>query len=161
VMTWRDMMPELVQSFELDIIGGLVIQIILYTVIGFGIFGTFLMMMAERRYEMGVMLAIGMPRFRLQGILFLEILMLALCGTALGILLSLGLIHYLYEHPIPVTGKLADMYRKFGLEPVVPFSHKAVLFVQQAKVVVLITAGLGLYPIWFVQRLRPVKAMRH
>jgi ABC-type lipoprotein release transport system permease subunit len=160
VMTWREMMPELVQSFELDSIGGLVIRFILYSVIGFGIFGTFLMMTAERRYEMGVMLAIGMHRIKLQGVMVLEIALLALGGTLAGILLSGALIQYLYLHPIPVTGDLAELYMKFGLEPIVPFSRKAVLFIQQAWVVGLITAVLGLFPLWFIQRLRPVAAMR-
>lgn len=161
VMSWRQMLPELVQSFELDAIGGHVILFILYTVIGFGIFGTFLMMTAERRFEMGVMLAIGMHRLRLQAIMMLEIGMLALGGTLVGIGLSLALVQYLHWHPIPVSGDLAELYRKFGLEPIVPFSRKAVLFVQQAYVVLLITAVLGLYPLWFIQRLRPVSAMRH
>lgn len=161
VMDWQELMPELVQSFELDSIGGQVILFILYAVVGFGIFGTFLMMTTERRYEMGVMVAIGMSRLRLQAVMFLEVLMLALAGTLLGILVSLPLILYLHHHPIPVTGNLAEMYQKFGMDPIIPFSPRPAIFLKQAYIVVLLTSVLGLYPLWFIRRLNPVTALRN
>jgi putative ABC transport system permease protein len=154
-------MPDLVQSFELDSIGGQVILFILYAVIGFGIFGTFLMMTTERRYEIGVMIAIGMSRLKLQSIMFLEILMLALVGTLLGMVVSLPVIFYLHFHPIPVTGNLAELYQNFGMEPIIPFSPKPDIFLRQAYIVAIITSVLGIYPIWFIQRLDPVTALRN
>lgn len=160
VMDWQEMQPELVQSFELDSIGGQVILFILYAVVGFGIFGTFLMMTAERRYEMGVMLSIGMGRGQLQLVMFLEVIILALSGALLGILFSLPVILYLHQHPIPVSGGMAEMYQKFGLEPIIPFSQKSRIFLQQAYVVAIITTLLGIYPLWFIQKLKPVKALR-
>ena len=39
VMTWRELMPDVVQSIELDSAGGAMMIIILYIVIGFGILG--------------------------------------------------------------------------------------------------------------------------
>lgn len=161
VMSWQELMPELVQSFEIDNLGGQIILYILYAVIGFGIFGTFLMMTTERRYEMGVMIAIGMSRLQLQAVTFLEILMLALGGTLLGILVSLPVIFYLHSHPIPVTGNLAELYQNYGMEPVIPFSRKAWIFMRQAYTVSIITAVLGIYPLWFIQRLVPVTALRN
>ncbi|WP_161890322.1 ABC transporter permease [Pontibacter russatus] len=161
VMSWQDMMPELVQSFEIDRLGGQIILFILYAVIGFGIFGTFLMMTTERRYEMGVMIAIGMPRLKLQAVMSLEIIMLALGGTLLGVLLSLPVIFYLHYNPIPVTGNLAELYQNYGMEPVIPFSRKAAIFLRQAYIVAIITSALGIYPIWFIQRLIPVTALRN
>ncbi|MER2996692.1 ABC transporter permease [Pontibacter populi] len=161
VMSWQEMMPELVQSFEIDRLGGEIILYILYAVIGFGIFGTFLMMTAERRYEMGVMIAIGMSRLKLQAVMFLEIIMLALGGTLLGLLLSLPVIFYLHHNPIPVTGNLAELYQNYGMEPVIPFSRKAAIFLRQAYIVAIITSVLGIYPLWFIQRLIPVTALRN
>ncbi|MCX2739814.1 ABC transporter permease [Pontibacter anaerobius] len=160
VMNWQELMPELVQGFEIDRIGAQVILIILYAVISFGIFGTFLMMTTERRYEMGVMLAIGMSRLKLQSVMFLEILMLALGGTLLGILVSLPVILYMHNHPIPVSGNLAELYQNYGMEPVLPFSRKSDIFLRQAYTVAIITAVLGIYPLWFIQRLIPVTALR-
>ncbi len=54
VMTWKEMMPELVQAIEADSAGGILMLLILYIVIGFGIFGTIMMMTTERSREFGV-----------------------------------------------------------------------------------------------------------
>jgi putative ABC transport system permease protein len=161
IMDWKELMPELVQGFEIDTIGSQIILFILYAVISFGIFGTFLMMTAERRYEMGVMVAIGMSRLKLQAVMFLEIIMLSLGGALIGMLVSLPLILYLHHHPIPVSGEMAELFQSYGMEPVIPFSRKPFIFVQQAYTVALITAVLGIYPLWFIQRLRPVIALRN
>src|SRR5690606_34971343 len=80
VMRWDEMMPELVQSIELDYYGGLIMIFILYLVIAFGIFGTFMMMAKERTYEFGVLVAIGMRKIKLQLMVILEILILTFLG---------------------------------------------------------------------------------
>lgn len=160
VMDWQELMPQLVQGFEIDNLGGQVILFILYAVIGFGIFGTFLMMTTERRYEMGVMISIGMSRGQLQLTMFLEILLLALGGTLLGMVVSLPVILYLYHHPIPLSGNLAQIYLNYGMEPVLPFSRQPGIFLKQAYIVAIITAVLGIYPLWYIQRLEAVQALR-
>ena len=78
VMGWKTMMPELIQGIEIDNISGIIMLLLLYLVIGFGMFGTFLMMTKERLYEFGVMLSVGMHRSRLQLLIFSEIVMLAI-----------------------------------------------------------------------------------
>lgn len=48
-MTWDEMNREMVQAIESDNIGGIFMLGILYTVIGFGVFGTIMMMTMERK----------------------------------------------------------------------------------------------------------------
>src|SRR6056297_638351 len=64
-LSWRELSPELVQFINSDKASGVLMKAILYLVIGFGILGTIMMMMAERRREMGVMVAVGMQKYRL------------------------------------------------------------------------------------------------
>lgn len=64
--TWEEEMPELVQMIESDAKSGKIMLFILYIVIGFGIFGTALMMIAERRREFGVMVSVGMQKLKFQ-----------------------------------------------------------------------------------------------
>lgn len=160
VMGWREMLPELVQQIELDYVGGLVMLTILYTIIGFGIFGTFLMMARERRHEFGIMMAIGMKRIKLQIILLLETLLLAGVAVVIGILLSLPIATYFHFNPIPLTGEFADAIEKFGVEPVIPFSLDPSLFLRQAKVIFALTLILSIYPIWSVFKLKIATAIR-
>ena len=70
VMSWEEMQPEIVQQIESDRAGGVIMKAILYIVIAFGILGTIMMMIAERRREFGVMISIGMQKRKLAVILF-------------------------------------------------------------------------------------------
>ncbi|MDZ7848477.1 MAG: hypothetical protein U5L96_17955 [Owenweeksia sp.] len=59
VMTWREMMPELIPAMQADSAGGLIILFILYLVISFGVFGTILMLTAERVPEFAFYRLVG------------------------------------------------------------------------------------------------------
>ncbi len=160
VMGWRDMLPGLVQQIELDYVGGLIMLAILYTIIGFGIFGTFLMMARERKHEFGIMIAIGMKRIKLQTILLLETLLMAAVAVVTGILFSLPLVTYFHFNPIPLTGEFAEAIEKFGLEPIIPFSLDPALFIRQARVIFGLTLLLSIYPISSVFKLKIASAIR-
>lgn len=160
VMTWQEMMPELVQSIELDYYSGMIIIFILYAVIAFGIFGTFLMMTKERTYEFGVMTAIGMRKIKIQIMVALEILMLILLGVTAGILLSLPIMVYLFYNPILLSGDMAKVYENFGFEPIIPFSLESGIFIEQGVVVLIISALLSIYPMIAIQSLKTVKALK-
>ena len=160
VMGWKEMMPDLVQSIEIDNISGKVMLWVLYAVIGFGMFGTFLMMTAERMYEFGVMLSIGMKRFTMQFIIFLEMAIMTSLGSATGVLLSLPMLIYFHNNPIYFSGDSAKAIETFGVEPAYFFSLEPSLFYYQAWAIVIMALILGLYPVIVIHKLKPVKAMR-
>lgn len=160
VMGWRDMMPELVQGIEIDSISGRIMLWILYAVIGFGMFGTFLMMTAERMYEFGIMMSIGMKRITMQFTIFLEMAMMVSIGLMTGIGISLPILIYYYHHPIFFGGEMAEVIEKFGIEAVYTFSLQPSLFYNQAWVILFMALILGIYPLYIIQKLKPVEAMR-
>ena len=84
VLSWQELNPELVQFIESDRASSVVMIGILYIVIGFGIFGTIIMMVAERRKELGVMIAVGMSKIRMAMVLFLETILIGLTGVMAG-----------------------------------------------------------------------------
>ncbi|NNK30709.1 MAG: ABC transporter permease, partial [Flavobacteriaceae bacterium] len=131
-MGWETMMPELIQGIEIDNISGIIMLLLLYLVIGFGMFGTFLMMTKERLYEFGVMLSVGMHRSKLQLLIFAEIVMLAAIAVLTGFLLSLPLISYYSRNPISLPDEYKTAFEKFGIEPVYAFSSEPVVFSSQA-----------------------------
>ena len=99
-INWEAMMPDLVQMVKLKHASTQKMTMVLYIVIGFGMFGTFLMMTAERRYEFGILLSIGMKRAKLQFTVFIEILLMSLIGVLTGIIISTGIIVYFFTNPI-------------------------------------------------------------
>ena len=99
VMTWQEMMPELEQTIQADSAGGLIMVFILYMIITFGIFGTVLMMTQERKYEFGVVVSIGMKKFKLIITMIYETLLLTSIGVIAGIVLSRPLVLYFHYNP--------------------------------------------------------------
>lgn len=160
VMGWETMMPDLVQGIEIDNISGKVMLWVLYAVIGFGMFGTFLMMTAERMYEFGVMMSVGMKRLIMQAVIFLEMVMMTSIGTLVGVIISLPIIIYYYNNPVYFSGESAKAFEAFDVEPAYFFSMEPSLFVFQAWAIFLMAIILGLYPLVVIRKLKPVKAMR-
>jgi ABC-type lipoprotein release transport system permease subunit len=160
VMGWRTMMPELIQGIEIDNISGIIMLLLLYLVIGFGMFGTFLMMTKERLYEFGVMLSVGMHRYKLQLLIFAEIVLLAAMAVLTGILLSLPVISYFSQNPISLPEEYKTAFEKFGIEPIYAFSHDPIVFTSQAWVVFFMALVLSAYPLYKIWKMDPVTAMR-
>lgn len=160
VLDWKEMMPELVQSIELDNVSGKIMLYLLYLVIGFGMFGTFLMMTSERMYEFGIMTAVGMKKYKMQLMIAMEFGLMSLFGVLVGLGMSFPFISYFHHNPVRLTGPSAEIYEKFGVEPIYAFSMDAALFYDQAWTVFFLTIILGAYPLWVVQRLKIIKAMR-
>ena len=160
VMGWEDMMPDLVQGIEIDNISGKVMLWVLYTVIGFGMFGTFLMMTQERMYEFGVMMSIGMKRRIMQLIIFLEMALMSSIGVLVGVGISLPILTYFYYNPIYFEAAYAEAFESFNVEAAYFFSLEPSLFYSQAYAVFFMALILGFYPLMVIFKLKPVDAMR-
>jgi putative ABC transport system permease protein len=159
-MTWEEMMPEVIQHIQTDKGSMYIIQGILYLLICFGIFGTLLMMMVERKYEMGMLVAIGMKKVKLMQMLLMESLFTVVSGCVLGLLSSIPIVYYLNKFPIRFTGEMAKVYEEFGFEPIFPSSTEASNFIYQGLIVLILSLLLSLYPLVKVAQLNPVTAMK-
>lgn len=160
VMAWQEMIPDILNLKQTKDSSNKVVTIILYFIVGFGIFGTILMMTRERQYEFGVLLSIGMKRGQLAASVWIETLLLGLLGAVVGIALAYGLAYYLMVNPIVMQGEMAEAYTKFGMDPVMPASVALDIFWGQALTVLIITTLIALYPAFVIFRLQPVAAMR-
>ncbi len=160
VMSWEEMSVELVQQIETDSASGLIMLAILYMVITFGVFGTVLMMISERRREFGVMIAVGMRKYKLVLITVIEMIFISLVGIISGAIVSTPLIYYWYTHPIRYTGELAKSIEQFGMEPVMPFAFQFDIYLNQALIVLLLVIIACIYPIYSILRLTAIKALR-
>lgn len=160
VFTWDELLPDIKQHIQADSNNMKIVQAVLYLLICFGIFTTLLMLMAERRFEMGMLVAIGMKKIRLMFLLFVESILTVLSGCIIGIIVSIPLIFYLNRNPIRIGGETARAYEQFGFEAIFPTSTDASNFVYQGAIVLSIGILLSLYPLYRVIRLNPVTAMK-
>ncbi len=160
VMTWGEIMPDIKQHIESDTASDKVFLGILYVLVAMGIFGTLLMMMVERSFELGMLMAIGMKQSKMIFLLVSESILTVMGGCIIGIILSIPLVYYFYINPIRFSGELAETYERFGFEAVLPASTEAVHFFSQGLIVLCIGLALSIYPVWKVIFLDPVSAMR-
>jgi ABC-type lipoprotein release transport system permease subunit len=160
IMRWEKMNVELVQAIKSDNAGGLIMLGILYIIIGFGVFGTVMMMTIERRKEFAVMIAVGMRKSKLVLMTAIESILIGIMAIVAGILFAYPLLYYLHENPIPLTGGLAEAMISFGVDPILPFSIDPSLFVSQALTVFIIMIVAIVYPISIIFKLNVLKAMR-
>jgi ABC-type lipoprotein release transport system permease subunit len=160
VMNWEQMTPELVQGIEADSASGLIMLGILYAVIGFGVFGTVMMMAIERTREFGLLIALGMKRGRLLLITTIEAIIVSLIGAVAGMIGAFPIILYYSRNPIHVSGDLAKAYLAWGLEPIVPIILEPSIFISQTLVVLFIALITSLYPLFFIRKIHPVSAIQ-
>lgn len=159
VMTWEEITPEIAQHIKTDKGSMYIIIGVLYLLIFFGILGTQLMMMVERKHELGMLIAIGMAKTRLIGSVVIESVMTVLVGCIAGVAVSIPLVFYLNRHPLRFKGETASAYQQFGFEPIFPTSTEAVHFWSQGLIVLIIGLALALYPAIGISRLNLTKAL--
>ena len=160
VLTWGEIIPDVKQHIKTDTGNSKYVQGVLYLLISFGIFGTLLMMMVERKFELGMLVAIGMNKLQLVWLLLVESVMTVFTGCLLGILASVPVIYYFHSHPIKIGGDTAEIYQRFGFEPVFPTSLDASIFIRQGILVLIIGLILSIYPMYKVMVLNPVTSMK-
>lgn len=160
VMTWEELMPDIKQHITADSNNMKVVQGVLYLLICFGIFSTLLMMMIERKFEMGMLVAIGMKKSKLVTLFVVESIFTVLVGCVAGIIASVPVVFYLKENPVRMGGDAAKAYERFGFEAIFPTSTDSSIFIYQAIVVLIIGLVLSMYPVMKVLRLQPIAAMR-
>lgn len=160
VMTWGEMLPEIKQHIQSDTNSMKYILGFLYVLICFGIFGTLLMMMVERRLEMGMLVAIGMKKGKLGLLLVMELVLTVVAGCLSGLLVSIPVVYYLKENPIRFGSETAAAYERFGFEAIIPASVEPDIFIKQGIIVLIAGLILSLYPLYKVLRLDAVQAMK-
>lgn len=159
VMDWKEINGILMKQIDSDRQSGLIMKGVLYLIIAFGIFSTVMMMTAERRKEFGVLIAVGMQKYRLSYVLVLETIMLGLVGVIAGIIASIPVTWYFTLHPIPLTGKAAETMLQMGFDPIMSFSMTPSVFYNQAITIFIFTLIIGIYPVLNISKLKISNAL--
>ncbi|RME94988.1 MAG: ABC transporter permease [Bacteroidetes bacterium] len=159
VEDYREVAPDL-QLYEGQIqTSANIFMLIIMLALLFGIVNTMLMAVLERYRELGMLMAIGMNKVRVFGMIVLETILLALLALLPGLLLGWATVSWLAQTGIDLTTFRGGL-SQFGMSTVVYPKLQSELYGQFA-VAVCLTAIVGaIYPAWKAIRLRPVEAMR-
>ncbi len=160
IYSWDELNESLYMLVQVNDAANVITSSILYFVISFGLFGTILMMLAERKKEFGMLIAIGMKKSKLAYVVYLENFLMGVIGTVLGFLIAIPLVYYFHETPIDLTGKMADDIEKYGFESSISPSMSLLMFLGQALAVLSITLIFSLYSIFKIRSMNAINAMR-
>ncbi|MBP1629669.1 MAG: transporter substrate-binding protein [Bacteroidetes bacterium] len=133
---------------------------ILYIVVGFGLFGTVVMMTNEREKEFSVMSSLGMKKKSLIIGLFFELLIINIIGLILSIIIATPIITYFHSNPVHLTGQMARAMDEYGIEPIFPFALEIKLFFNQIIAITLMSIFTIIYPIGKLSRLSIIDTLR-
>ena len=160
VMPWQEMNPELEQLMTTSQSKGWIMNFILYMIITFVMFGTILMATQERKFELGVLLAIGMRKSKSMLMVVYENIFISALGVIVGVLLASPVAYYFHYNPVVLKGEQAEMMEDYGFEPIMPFSIDPMIAVNHASIVLIISIILILYPLLVIRKMKPIEAMK-
>jgi putative ABC transport system permease protein len=160
IKTWQELNALMVNQMEADNRSGMIMIGVLYMVIAFGVFGTVLMMMAERRREFGMLVSIGMRKKKLAKVISLEMLFIGLLGIGAGVAASLPVVIYGHIHPLRFTGAFARMYEDYGFEAVMPTMLPDTFYLWQIVVVLIILMVAIMFSTRKIFKMNVINAMR-
>jgi putative ABC transport system permease protein len=160
VLSWRKLLPELVQTVELKGVSSGVMFVLIAFLVTFSVFNTFMMTVFERTREFGMLLAIGMRGSGIVGMLQIEAAWLALLGAAIGVVLASLLIGWLGHAGIPLGEMAGEMLRRYHMpDRIFPRIDSAALY--GVPLLMLVATQLAaLIPSLRVRALTPVAALR-
>ncbi len=160
VRHWADLMPALFYSLEfLDQSLIWMVGIIMLGV-SFGLLNTILMSVLERIKEFGVLMAIGMKKTKVFAMVLLETSLVSLIGGVIGLLLSFGMVEYLYVRGIDLSSVGGDGLSEFGYASVIYPEIDPVFYFKLMILVVAFAVVAAIYPAWKAVRFVPAEAVR-
>ncbi len=125
----------------------------------FGIINTMLMAVLERVRELGMLMAIGMNKLRVFGMIMMETFLLSLIAAPLGMLLGFMTVKWLGKTGINL-GAWSSAMQQYGISDIIYPYMEGFLYRQLATAVVATALIASLYPAWKAIRLQPVEAIR-
>ncbi len=159
VMSWKQVAPDVAyMSDMMNIMDFIYVGIILFA-LAFGIINTMLMAVLERAKELGMLMAIGMNKFRVFSMIMIESVLLTLTGALIGMGISAILIAIFRQTGINLA-MWSEGLEAFGFSsiiyPVLTFRN----YVDITVLVILTGVIASIWPARKALKLNPAEALR-
>lgn len=159
VQPWREIKPSLIVMMTMmDQFGYWLMIIILFALI-FGIINTMLMVIMERKKELGMLMSVGMNKQRVFWMIMLETTMLSLVGAIIGLIISISLMQLFGSTGINFAS-WAEGLEAVGYSSFV-YPYVTTDFYITVTILVIITAmTASIWPTRKALKLNPAEAVR-
>jgi len=159
IKTWKEIVPELGLTISVGDQMTLIFMGIILTALAFGIVNTMMMAVLERTREIGMLLALGMNKFKIFIMILLETLFLILAGCPIGMILAAISIAILQQTGIDLS-MYSDTYSSFGYDAII-FPSLTFNQIKTVLWLVVLTALISaLFPARRALKLNPAQALK-
>lgn len=161
--TWYESQAEFFGALEQEKVAMFIILTFIILVAAFNITSTLIMIVLEKRRDIGILRTLGVSGPSIVWLFILEGLLIGLSGTFLGVILGTVVAYYINPIATVIAGLMGiDLfnatiyyYDKIPSD-VVPYD---VVWITISAVILSFVSTL--YPAWSASRLTPVDALRH
>jgi len=159
IQSWGERNPEIAYMIEMmDTTLFILMSIIVFALL-FGIINTLTMSILERKREIGVLLAIGMNKNRIRGMIMFESLIYGLIGAPIGVFLGYLTMLYYGNYGFDLTA-FGEGMKAFGYDPILYLSLDTKYYFIYTIYILVATFIGGLYPSRIATKLNPIEAIR-
>jgi len=158
--SWKEISPEL--SLMIDSLDEymIIFLIIILLALCFGIINTMLMSVLERIRELGMLMAIGMNKWKIFFMIIIETIMIIGLAAPIGMFLAYLTITYFQSKGIVISDIYNEAYAQFGMRSII-YPELSGAYYLRILIVVSIAALLSsIYPAWTAIKLDPISAIR-
>lgn len=164
VLGWRESEPALAAALAIDGIGNILVQGLLFTIIGFGIVNTVLMSVMHRHREFGVLQALGLTPAQTGAVVLIEGLVLTAVSGLAGVALGLGLTWGAFREGLDMTAMMEDIgdmtFSGVLVDPVIVPIFSAPRMAAIAGFIVFMGIVASIYPALRAARIDVAGAMK-
>ncbi len=160
VETWSEISPETKLMIDTTDSYSNIFIIIIMLALSFGIINTMLMAVLERSKELGMLLAVGMNRLKVFGMILTETIFLTVTGMIPGVLLSWIIVQVYRGKGIDISSIGGMTMSEFGFSPVI---YPDFPWEKMPDELVIVTGAAllsSLIPAIKAIRLKPVEALQ-
>lgn len=159
IKSWKEIAPELGLTIS---VGNQMVYIfmgIILLALAFGIVNTMMMAVLERTREIGMLLALGMNKFKIFMMILLETFFLILSGCPIGIALALVTIGITQKTGIDLT-QYVDVYSNFGYSHII-YPNLTLSQLETVLILVIFVAFISaLFPARRALKLNPAESLK-
>lgn len=159
IQNWKKIAPELGYTVSVGDQTMFIFMGVIMLALGFGIVNTMMMAVLERTREIGMLMALGMNKFKIFIMILLETFFLILAGCPIGIAAALVTIAITQRTGIDFS-EYSEVYSSFGYSSIFYPSLSAKQFVIMVILVIITAFVSALFPARKALQLNPAESLK-